>query len=141
MQNLPTMVSILQEEFEEAARERSNTRGKEIQRKLRQLKDPENVLTVVGIIQLLKIYAQTSLEGQHSKHFPTQVWSKVKKAKKMVNKLSEKWEWSGKEMKYSVMEAPTVILRRMQEEGRYEPKLKQENVIKVKQDLRDAGLL
>ena len=141
MQNLPTMTSILQEELEETIRNRSNTRAKELERKIQKLKDPENILTVVGVLQLLEIYAATSLEGQHSNHFPTQVWNKVKEAKETVEKLSERWEWSEKDMKYSVMEAPQVILKRMQEEGRYEPKLKMENLVKVKQDMRDSGLL
>ena len=141
MQNLPTMTSNLQEELEETIRNRSNTRAKELERKIQKLKDPENILTVVGVLQLLEIYAATSLEGKHSSHFPTQVWTKVKEAKETVEKLSEKWKWSEKDMKYSVMEAPQVFLKRMQEEGRFEPKLKMENLVKVKQDMRDSGLL
>ena len=141
VQNLPTMVRIIEEDYEEAVRDRNNTKGKELQKKLKQMKDPENILIVVGTISLLEIYASTSLESQHSKHFPTQVWSKVKKSQEMVQKLAEKWEWSEEEMKYSVMEAPSEIVKRLVREGRFEPKLKEKNLVKVKQDMRDAGLL
>ena len=98
-------------------------------------------MTTIGLIQLLEIYASTSLEGQHSKHFPTQVWSKIKKSQEELKKLGEKWQWGETEMIYSAIEAPTKIIKRLRDEGRFEPKLKQKNLVRQQQMMRDSGLL
>ena len=90
---------------------------------------------------ILEIYASTSLEAQHTKHFPSQVWAKVKSAQKMLKNLGEKWVWSDKEMKKSDMEAPSKIIDRLKNEGRYEPKLKKNQIIKRQQEMRISGLL
>ena len=141
MQNLPTMVSILEEDFEFLALEGKNTEAKIVDKKLKKLKSPENLLRTFGVMQLLELYASTSLEAQHAKHFPTQVWAQIKKVEKELDALSKKWEWSQEEMQYSVLEAPATIVKRLIEEGKYEPKLKMKNLIRKQQELKDAGLL
>lgn len=141
MRNLPTMTFIYQEKLELAAMERNNTEAKLIQAKLNRLKNPKHIMKTVGVIQILEIYAETSLEGQHTKHFPTQVWTNIKVAQSKLKKLMTDWEWSEEDMKFARMEAPSKIVARLRDEGRYEPKLRKTDVVKRQQEMRESGLL
>ena len=141
MQNLPTIVSILQEDYESYVFQFNNTEAIKVKTKIDKLKSPENLLKTIGIMQLLEKYASASLEGQYAKHFPTQVWRKLKIIENDLVSLGNKWKWSEDELKYSVLEAPDSIVKCLMEEGKFEPKLKRKNLVKKQGELRDAGLL
>ena len=141
MQNLPTMITIFAEEYEMAALEGHNTEAKELKKKLDDLRDSKNFVLVLGVLQLLEIYASVSLDAQHMKYFPTQVWTSIKRAQEKVKSQSETWVWSEDRLKFSVMEAPKTIVERLVMESRYEPKLLEKNVRRKGKELRESGLL
>ena len=141
LRNLPTMAMVFQEEYDLAALEMRNSDAKVFKNKLDSLKEPKTILEAVGVCQLLEIYGKTSLEAQYTKHFPTQVWKRVKEAEAELVILAEKWEWSEKELTKASLESPKVILDRLKTEGKYVPKLKREQVICRQEEMRDSGLL
>ena len=141
LRNLPTMCHILQEAFEEACLNFNNTDGKILQQKLKSLKSPETILMAVGLCKLLEVYAGVSLEAQHAKHFPTQVWARIRSAQEEVLKLSEQWTWGEEPLPKAGLEAPKRILDKLKDEGIYEPKLTESQVVKRQAEMRSTGLL
>ena len=53
----------------------------------RQIKDSKHILFVIGLMQILEIYAEASLSAQHVSYFPTEVWSVIKAAKDLPTYL------------------------------------------------------
>ena len=141
MQNLPTMIAIFADEYQTACTERRNTDAKEYKKKMENLRSSENFVYTLGFLQLLEKYAKVSLDAQHLKFFPTQVWSSIKEAQEEVSKLSNSWEWSEEKLEFSVMDAPKKIIETLVEENKYEPKLLQNNVARKGKELQEAGLL
>ena len=74
LRNLPTIVSIIAEDYKEAALNGQNTHAKELKATLDSLTNAEIVFFSVGLAQLLESYCVASLESQYVSHFPTQVW-------------------------------------------------------------------
>lgn len=138
---MPTIVNILNAEFEECALERRNTRAKEIEGKLAKLRDPKFLLLLVGLSQVMELYCEVSLEGQYSDHLPSQVWELVVKNREKLRLLAEEWTWGWKDLKYVDIEAPDKIVKRLLEDGIYRPKVFQKNVMRKGRELREAGLL
>ena len=89
----------------------------------------------------MEIYAGTSLEAQFTKHFPTQVWGRIKSAQKQLKELSENFDWGKERLVKAGIEAPLNIVERLQVEGRYEPKLEKSQVLRRQQEMRESGLL
>ena len=121
MRNLPTIVAILAQEFDDAALRLNNTRGKILQNTLTKLRSPRNLLLTIGIMQLLEIYASVSLEAQYSFHFPVQVWSKICSAKEELTKLSENWSWNQAPLKIGGIGSPRFIVDTLSSRGTYTP--------------------
>ena len=94
LRNLPTIVTLLAEEYDAACLRLFNTQAKVIGTTLDNLRSAKNLLLTVGIMQLLEIYASVSLEAQRLFHFPVQVWQKISSAKEELSKLSESWTWN-----------------------------------------------
>ena len=65
----------------------------------RQMKDAKNLLFVIGLMQILEVYAEVSLTAQHAQYFPTQVWSDINSAKSKLRSLAEAWEWLDEDLK------------------------------------------
>ena len=113
-----------------------NTEAKEYKKKMEDLRSSENFVQVLGILQLLELYAEVSLDAQHTKFFPSQVWSSIKNAQSQLEALSNEWKWSEQRLKFSVMDSPKAIVETLVSESRYEPKLLQKNVIRKGKTLR-----
>ena len=141
LQNLPTIIAIRSQEFENAALEGRNADGKVLETIVNRLRWSANLVKTIGVVQLLEIYASTSLEAQQSTHFPTQVWTSINDAQKKLRDLAEKWTWSKESLKFSMIEAPSVIIDRLVDESIYRPKILQKNILRKGQELRNAGLL
>ena len=73
LRNLPTLISITSEEYNEAALTFNNTRAKELKKILDGLMDAETLFFSIGLSQLLESYCVASLESQCASHFPIQV--------------------------------------------------------------------
>ena len=141
MVNLAAMCSILEESFEEALASSNNTAAKELERKIKKLKHPKTLLKIVGLCMLLEIYAGTSLEVQGAGRFPSQVWRRIKKDQQALKELAEKWKWGEQRLVKAGIEAPCAIVKRLKEEGKYEHKLLQSQVVRRQEEMRSTGLL
>ena len=64
LRNLPTLVTVFAEKYEEAALENRNAEAKEVEKTLGQLRDSRKLLPVVGLAQLLDLYVTASLQLQ-----------------------------------------------------------------------------
>ena len=73
LRNLPTLHRVLYLEFVDADSKFKNTRCKELDRVMVQLRSAEVLFFTIGLCQLLEIYSDVSLESQCSTHFPIQV--------------------------------------------------------------------
>ena len=76
-----------------------NDKVNQLNKSKRQIKDARHVLFVIGLMQILDIYAEASMGAQHATYFPTEVWSMIKVAKDDLWKLSENWEWKNSDLK------------------------------------------
>ena len=113
MRNLPTLVAIIAEKYDEAALDRRNTEARELLAVLSKMRDPRNLLLALGICQLLEIYCEASVQSQHSKRFPTQAWVTVNEMKEELGRLKEKWTWGDEPLKFVDIEAPATVKARL----------------------------
>jgi hypothetical protein len=140
LQNLPTLIAIVAEEYNAAALDSRNADAVAPKKVLENLRSSRNLVKTIGIMQILEQYCKTSLTGQSSSMFPSQVFGCIIESQEVLQSLSQKWRWEEKDLKFSCLEAPTKIIQRLLEEGVYRPKVKRENVRNYK-DLIEAGLL
>ena len=73
LRNLPTLVSVISEEYNDAAKNGNNTRAKELKNTLDNLMSAKTLFFSIGLAQLLENYCIASLESQYASHFPIQV--------------------------------------------------------------------
>ena len=92
LRNLPTLEIILNEEIRNMELAGKNYKVNKLNKNKRQMKDAKNLLFVIGLMQILEVYAEVSLTAQHAQYFPTQVWSDINSAKAKLRSLAEEWE-------------------------------------------------
>ena len=142
LQNLPTLVMVLSTTLQELIQENKNTKAKQIQRKLRKLRDPRFLLRLVGLAQIMESYIEVSLEGQYTSHLPCQVWDSINKNRSQLDEWGRLgWAWGEKDLKYIDAEAPKKIVERLEATGMYQPKVYYRNVMRRGAEMREAGLL
>jgi hypothetical protein len=107
---LPTLFNVLAKEFNEAALDTDNTTGKILLKIMDKLQNVNNLLFLIGFVQILEIFTEVSIEVQYSNHFPTQAWSSIDAAKDKLANLGENWIWSEEEQKFSKIGVPKKIL-------------------------------
>ena len=136
LRNLPTLVVVLAEKYEQAALDGRNTEARELLGKLNNLRDSRKLLLLVGLTQLLEKYTEASIQAQHSKRFPTQTWSTITEMREEVRTLGRKWEWGEESLKFAGIEAPVKVKERLETEGVYRPKVTEAQVrgSKVRED-------
>ena len=66
LQNLPTIVMILNQCYEKYALENKNTKAKEYLTMLQKLRDPRFLLLLVGLAQILELYCEVILHKMAS---------------------------------------------------------------------------
>ena len=81
LRNLPTLDVVLSEEIRAMEMAGKNDKVNKMNKTKRKMKDARHILLVIGLMQILEIYAEVSLSAQHSQYFPTQIWSVIKSAK------------------------------------------------------------
>lgn len=123
LRNFPTLIAILAEKYEDAAREHKNAEARVVLAQLSKLRDPRNLLLVVGLAQLLELYCRASLQSQHYKRFPTQAWKVVIAMREEVSRLKDKWTWCEEDLVYTGCEAPAKVVKLLVEKGVYKPKV------------------
>ena len=138
--NLPTLVCLMVEEYNEKAIQNKNTDAREVLRLLSKMRDPRNLLLAVGLAQLLELYVEASLQAQHSTRFPTQAWSIVIEMREKVAILSNNWSWGKDNLVYSGLEIPVQVMERLLETGVYKPMVSIQCVRRSK-NLQETNLL
>ena len=123
LRNIPTLVAVLAEVYEEAAREGKNTEARAVLGKLSNLRDSRKLLLLVGLAQLLEKYTVASVQSQHSKRFPTQTWSTIVEMREEVRAQARRWEWGEEPLVFAGIEAPVLVKERLVEKGVYQPKV------------------
>ena len=98
----------------------------------RLMKDAKHVLFVIGLMQILEIYAEVSLSAQHANFFPTEVWSVITAAKEKLRKLTTKWEWEDKFLKLGQCGNPSILVNEIMTRQTYTPHVS-DNVIRKNQ--------
>ena len=73
MRNLPTLASVIGKQYQEAVKVDDKTLQKKLKKIYDGLTDAEPLFFCIGFMQILELYCETSLEVQHSFHFPIQV--------------------------------------------------------------------
>lgn len=141
LQNHPTIVTILETDLQECRDSHQFTRARELEKKIKKLRDPRFLLLLIGLAQILVIYSEVSLDAQTADYLPSQVWDKIETKKAELRQLASNWKWSEFDLKFVDIEAPAKIVNRLQESGVYRPKVFERNVMRKGSELREAGLL
>ena len=99
LRNLPTIVTIVAEEYQEEVLSFNNTRAKELKSTLDSLTNAETLFFSIGLSQLLESYCEASLESQYASHFPIQVWHRIDSSRFELQNLASKWTWKNTKLK------------------------------------------
>ena len=99
LRNLPTLEVVLNEEIRSMEIAGKNDKVNKLNKNKRQMKDAKNLVFIIGLMQILEVYAEVSLSAQHAQYFPTQVWTEINSAKEKLRDLSENWKWLDEELK------------------------------------------
>ena len=75
LRNLPTLVSVVSEEYNDAVKSYNATRMSELKPIVDDLTNAKTLFFSIGLSQILECYCVASLEVQYSNHFPIQVCS------------------------------------------------------------------
>jgi hypothetical protein len=138
--NLPTLIALYAEAYNKAALECNNTKSKEVQKTLKELMNPKNLIGVTALQQLLEKYTKLSLTAQSSTNPPPVVWALVIEVQEELRKLASSWEWGKEDLKMSGTEAPCKVVQRLLDDRIYRPKMVKANV-RLYKDLEEAELL
>ena len=92
LRNLPTLVSIIAEDYKEAALTFNNTEANFLKNTLDGLASGETLFFTIGLLQLLESYCIASLESQYASHFPIQIWHRIDLAKNELQQLANAWK-------------------------------------------------
>ena len=121
LRNLPTMIAVIDEDFEEATLNFDNTKAKELKATLNQLRNAEILFFSIGMAQLLEIYCGVSLEVQHASHLPIQAWPRIDSAKSELQSLSENWIWKDGNLKMAGIGNPDFLIKNILRDGIFRP--------------------
>ena len=73
LRNLPTLSAVIGDQLQEATLKKDNTLAKQLKKTYDDLTNARPLFFCIGFMQILEYFSQTSLEVQHSTHFPIQV--------------------------------------------------------------------
>ena len=106
LRNLPTIHHIINEDYEVCVKTCKNTQGAELNKTLTKIRSAKNIMMILGIMEILEIYAVASLASQNSLWFPTQIMQSINEAKEKIKALSEEWKWSENDLEISGIGSP-----------------------------------
>ena len=66
LRNLPTIHHIINEDYEVCVKTCKNTQGAELNKTLTKIRSAKNIMMILGIMEILEIYAVASLASQNS---------------------------------------------------------------------------
>ena len=121
LRNLPTIIAVIGEDYEQAVLNSDNTKAKELESTLNSLRNAETLFFTIGLAQILEIYSDVSLSVQHASHFPIQLWPKIDAAKSELRSLSENWIWEDADLKLAGIGNPKSLINDILRDGIFRP--------------------
>ena len=110
LRNLPTLIAIIGEDYNEAILSSNNTEAKNLKNTLDGLMSAETLFFAFGLSQLLESYSAVSLECQYASHFPIQVWQRIELAKTELQQLAQEWIWNNSNLKLAGIGTPQKLI-------------------------------
>ena len=141
LRNLPTIVSIISEEYQDNLDNFNNTKAKELKKTLDSLKSAENLFFSIGLAQLLESYCVASLESQYASHFPIQVWQRIESSKNELQNLADDWKWNDTKLKLAGIGTPQILISSVLRKGSYEPYVSEGSIRKNQSKIKDFSEL
>ena len=138
LRNLPTMIAVIDEDYEEAVLTHDNTRAKELNATLNQLRNAEILFFSIGMAQILEIYCGVSLEVQHASHLPIQAWPRIDSAKSELQSLSNTWIWKNRNLKMAGIGNPDILIKDVLGDGVFKPFVPLACIKKSSEDTSDT---
>lgn len=129
--NLPILLSIAGQDLQDSLEENDNTEAKAAKKLCDDLTNGENLAMVIGLGQILEVYAEISLESQYSTKFPTTIWYAVDRGKDKLNSFSNSWEWENEPLKMSGIGSPKELIEGLVK-GTYKPYITENQIKKHK---------
>ena len=121
LRNLPTLIAVISESYNEAALNNENTTAKELKTTLDSLRNAEILYFAIGLCQILEIYSRVSLTVQYASHLPIQLWPKIDIAKSELLALSENWNWADNDLKLAAIGNPSKLINGILNTGIFKP--------------------
>ena len=118
--NAATFYVFLGRECEKFANEFNIRDQRQCQKKLDKLKDGKTWALLVGVCQILDIFAAASVNSQYSSHFATTGVDHVERALSELKSLAENWVWKVDVLKLGEMGCPAEIVDNLKA-GFYRP--------------------
>ena len=118
MRNLPTIVTLVENDMESAQSQRDNTEAKRLDKIKSQLLDGNKLVMLIGIIQIMEKFTSASVESQNSFHFPSMVWKSINACKADIASLAKEWKWGEKELSVSGIGTPKQHIENLKK-GKY----------------------
>lgn len=91
--NCPTLYAIAANEMNSCNENHDNTGAKAAEKICTELTDGTKLASVIGLCQVLEVYAEISVTSQYSNIFPTTVWKAVDKGREKLKQYAESWVW------------------------------------------------
>ena len=118
--NAPTIYAIIGDNIEQNARDDDKTKHKENNKKKLVLEDAKTWLYFIGLVQILELYAATSLKVQGARIFGTTVYEEIERTIATLESLGNEWRWNNKPFVYCRIGTATTLIQNMHN-GVYKP--------------------
>ena len=126
--NTPTFVALFSKEMREALYNNNNTEAKRLEKMIKNLTSPRNILLALGLCQILDLYSRCSVLVQRSDCFPVTTWQEIRALQLSIDMLAQQWQWKESNLVFGEVGNPAGHIRRIKEEGKYIPFVKQKYV-------------
>ena len=118
--NCPTFHAIAANEMNSCIKNHDNTGAKAAQKICNELTDGTKLASVIGLCQILEVYAEISLTSQYSNIFPTTVWKAIDKGTNKLRQYAETWVWEKNVLRMCGIGIPSELIDNLLE-GKYQP--------------------
>ena len=118
--NAPTIYAIIGDNIKQNADDVDLTKQKENEQKLKILKDAKTWVYYIGFVQILELYAATSLKVQGARIFGTTVFEECERTVDALDRLGANWQWNDKPFVYCCAGTATTLIKNLKE-GVYRP--------------------
>ena len=119
--NVPVFYYINGKLFAEANTRCANDDAKIYKENLDTLSDGKTLAYIIGYLQILQRFSETSVYGQSSRKFATTIFEGILELDEDVQNLAESWRWRTTPLQFTSMGPPKTIIDNMVSNGFYNP--------------------